>query len=92
MQPQRGKVDLWIVTCILRGMDETDHEQDIRCDGEGCENRFFIASSCLLQTKHVDAVAAALGWTFQGETEAYCPHCKPQPSPRPTPKPLKKGG
>jgi hypothetical protein len=68
-------------------VEDQNYEREVSCDGEGCERYFFVTYTCGLTDKQIDEIGTALGWTFRGETEAYCPHCKP-PAPA---KPAKKG-
>jgi hypothetical protein len=63
------------------------NDREVKCDGEGCERYFFVDGSCLITDQQLDAIGAALGWTFRSEDEAYCPRCKP---PKPKAKPLTK--
>lgn len=66
-------------------IETDDYERDVTCDGEGCENHFFISSSCVIKNAHIDAIGKLLGWTLVGEDGAFCPHCRhlvPKTKPR----------
>jgi hypothetical protein len=57
-------------------MSNEDNERTISCDGKGCNRYFFITGSCSITEAQLDVIGKTLGWTFQGEDEAYCPHCR----------------